>query len=162
MPLNNHSENGGFVGSLCVIIQEKITFTVPKCPIVFIWERQHWTFPVYAFFYSAFTQLHQLSSSVMGTCCVYDEYWPICLPLEGKHIWHLMLTLSLLLRCLFFWQRWIWVLFLISSHSMMLVNKASLLGHICIHMFHWDIHIWGVLIINMKCSDHSVLKQAGH
>lgn len=22
----------------------------------------------------------------MRTCCVYDEYWPICLPLEGKHV----------------------------------------------------------------------------
>lgn len=86
MPLNTHSENACFVGSLCVISHENITLTVPKCHLAFSWERQPRPFPVYAFFYSTFTQLHQLSSSVMGTCCVYDEYWPICLPLEGKHI----------------------------------------------------------------------------
>lgn len=66
--------------------------------------------------------------SVMGTCCVYDEFWPICLLLEGKHVWHLVMTLSILLGCLFFWQRWISLLFLVSSYRMMLVNKVSLLG----------------------------------
>lgn len=116
----DHGENPRFTGSQCAIIREKMTFTVPKHHVAFSKTRQRRTFPASLFFslsLSVFcfisTQLNPSKGterikmgwenvSVMGTCCVYDEYRPICLPLEGKHVWHLVLTLSLLLGCLFF------------------------------------------------------------
>lgn len=144
-----------------------MTFTVPKHRVAFSWKIQ--SFHASLSFRFIFTQLNpskwteQLKMgwgnvSVMGTCCVYDEYWSICLPLEGKHVWHLVLTLSLLLGRLFFWQRWIRVLFLISSYRMTLVNKASLLGQsiFTFTCFTGTVTVWGELIMNESCSGCSV------
>lgn len=39
--------------------------------------------------------------SCIWSCCVSDEFRPMCLLVEGKHVWHLLLTLSRLPGCLF-------------------------------------------------------------